>query len=211
MLTKRATLQLRLQDISERKFASVDKSTCARNPSLRGSQGMEESSYVPYLVKSGTISGLESAHLILDWQLVFLPAIPDWGTRSPFAHTAGIPSHGSLWISTCFMKSSLWQGRCRTAALLTAAKLLINSKHLQVLAKPMWSHPPQLWVEGSQWTSGVVTVGPWGFDSTLICIRGSPHHFKVPSHNCTSPFTYTLCLDIPADITALMSSFEREP
>lgn len=65
MLTKTAALQLMLQDISEGKFASTGKSFCTRNPLLRGSQGMEESSYTPYLVKSGTASGLQSAHLIL--------------------------------------------------------------------------------------------------------------------------------------------------
>ena len=48
MLVKTATLQWTLQDISESKFASTVKSTCARNPSLRGSQGMQESSYTTH-------------------------------------------------------------------------------------------------------------------------------------------------------------------
>lgn len=136
MLTRTATLHWTLQDILESEFASTVKSACTRNPSLRGSEGMQESNYTPCLVKSGTTSSLESARLILEGQLTFLPVIPDRETGSPFAHpaphvAAGVPSHSLSWTSTCFTGSRLWQGQHRTAVLATTAKPLIDSKHLQ--------------------------------------------------------------------------------
>lgn len=57
-----------------------------------------------------------------------------------------------------------------------------DSDQLETLAEvptnPTQGHPPQLRVEGPQWRSGgIVSVGPQGFDSTLLYPRGSPHHF----------------------------------
>lgn len=118
MLTKTATLQWTLQDISGSKFACTVKSACTRNPSLRGSQGMQDSNYIPYLVRLGTTSGLESAHLILEGQLAFLPAIPDQGTfyaHSPSCHSRSLIS----WIIMLpfWQQPSPWlsQNTCRSA------------------------------------------------------------------------------------------------